>query len=171
MIRPAALAQGGLARVLAGALLLYAILALVMDAPTLILLLNGIAMSASAGVCVAYAPVLGTAMLARSPSRGDLLAAGIWFISLSVFGQRGLSYVARDLALPEVYNTDWLTLVLFHAIVGHLLHLWAPGAAAGRMPKRRWVTGGAVVALGIFAAFLIAIAHHRVGAAPPVRLR
>ncbi len=150
---------GPLGRFVAGFLAAYAAVAWATYAPGLILVLNGVACSAAAGVCVAYLPVFVEAMRASHPSRGHFLGAGIFLVSLSILGIRVISFVARDLGWPDVYNTDWMTLPLSIGILGALLHLWAPEAIAGRIPRRRWVGSGITVSVGLLLAFVAWYAH------------
>lgn len=163
--------RGRLGRFVAICFVLYAVAAWATDAPTLILFLNGVACSVSSGVCVAYAPAFMDGLRAPVPTRSDYLAAGVFLVSLSILGVRILSFVARDLGWPDIYNTDWMTLVLATGILGGLFHLWAPEAIAGRIPCRHWATSGLVVGAGVFVAFLAWYAHACIGAHVPVVLR
>lgn len=171
MTRAADLIRGRLGRFVAACLALYAVVAWATDAPTLILFMNGIACSVSSGVCVAYAPAFLDALRAPVPTRGDHLGAGVFLVSLSILGIRILSFIGRDFGWPDVYNTDWMTLVLGVGILGGLFHLWAPEAIAGRIPRRHWATSGAIVGAGVFLAFLVWYAHAYIGPHVPVVLR
>ena len=172
MIRDAAdIIRGRLGRFVLAFFILYGVVAWVTEAPVMILFLNGIAVSVSAGVCVAYAPVFVEALRAPHPSRGHHLGAGIFLVSLSILGIRVISFIARDFGWPDIYNTDWFTLALATGILGGLLHLWAPEAIAGRVPRQHWVTSGMLVAGGFFLGFLAWFAHTHGGPHVPVILR
>ena len=150
MSRLAVLAKGRLLRLLVGAFAAYALVAWLTDAPELITIMNGIGISVAGGVCVAYAPVIPAAITRRAPTKGDLLGTGIFLVSLSVFGMRAVSVVARDLGWPGISNTDWRTAMMFTCLLGGVLHLWAPTAAEGRIPRAHWLSTGIIVAVSLF---------------------
>ena len=162
--------NGRLLRFVIVCALAYAAAALILDAPIFILGLTAFAISSSAGVCIAYAPVFSGAMLASRPTRGDFLGAGIFLVAANVLARCVLSVIARDLGWPGIYNTDWMSGALAVGAVGSLLHLWAPHAVEGRIPPPRWVSTAVVVAVGAGVGFLTWSWHIHAGH-PAVTLR
>ena len=144
--------HGRLFRFLASCLAIYGAAAATTDAPFLILVLNDLVMSAAAGVCVAYAPILPIALGNRKPFRADFLGVGIFCVAISVLMLRFASFVGRDAGHPEIYNSHFIPLALTLALIGAILHLWAPSAREGRISARRWLKTGIVVAIGGFVA-------------------
>ena len=108
----------------------------------MILFLNGIAVSVSAGVCVAYAPVFVEALRAPHPSRGHHLGAGHLpgvAVDHWASGRDQRSSRATSAGL-DIYNDG----LVYpgpgeSAFSSGLLHLWAPEAIAGRVPRQHWV--------------------------------
>ena len=152
--------SGRLSRVLIAMLALYGLLTLALQPMQLILLLNGLALSVSAGVSVAYLPVAGTALRRRAPSRGDVLGVGIFLAGLSGVALRLESILARDLAYPSILNTDFAAVSIFLGLVGLVCSFWAPFAAEGRVPREKWGFAGLMVASGVALAFAVGAAHH-----------
>ena len=171
MRRMVDLRNGLLLRIMAGFLLVYAVAAYETYAPSFILVLNGLSMSVASGVCVAYAPVFLGALVERHPSKGDYLGTGIFLVSCCILGMRGLSVVARDLGWPDIYNTNFMTAVMATGLIGGLLHLWAPNAVEGHLPRARWVSTGIVFAVGFFLTFALWTASQHGVPHPPVELR
>ena len=165
------LLQGRLLRVVAASALLYAVASWSIPAPHLILILNGLLLSVGSGIAVAYAPIIGTALVNAMPSKGEYLIVGIFFSWLSVFGYRGLSIVGRDFGHPEVFNSTPTTFLFSMSLMSGMLHLWAPNAVMGRLPRKRWVTTGIVVALGLFVVFVVWTMHRGVELHPSIQLR
>jgi hypothetical protein len=161
--------SGRLFRILGGLIGLYAAMALALRPMHLILLLNGLALSVSAGVAVAYLPVAGTALRQAAPSRGDVLGVGIFFAGLSGVALRIESILARDLAKPFILNTDFAAVSIFSGLLGLVCFLWAPYASDGRVPRERWGAAGLMVAAGVGMAFIVSAAHHFVTPSPLFR--
>ena len=155
MAMVADLLNGRLLRLLAMVSLAYAVVVWSAPAPAVILMLTGLATSASGGVCVAYASVFWGALGAARPTKGDFLGAGIFLVSVNILLRCGLSAVARDLGWPAIYNTHWMSGALAVGTIGSLLHVWAPHAVDGRVPRAKWVPTAAVVAIGLFLIFLL----------------
>ncbi len=171
MTRMADLRHGRLLRFLALCAAGYLLVAALTDSPFLILMLNGLVASATAGVCVAYSPVLVAALPARAPTKGDYLGSGIFLVALSMLAQRLVSFIGRDGGWPDIFNSDWETAIMTVGLVGVLLHLWAPNAVEGRVPRARWVSTGFIVAAGFFVTFMVWNASVGSGAHPMVELR
>jgi hypothetical protein len=160
---------GRLFRILGGLIGVYAVLSLAMRPMHLILLFNGLALSVSAGVAVAYLPVAATALRQQAPSRGDVLGVGIFFAGLSGVALRIESILARDLAQPRILNTDLAAVSIFTGLLGLVCFLWAPYASEGRVPRERWGYAGLMVAVGVGIAFTVSAAHHFVTPSPAFR--
>ncbi|WP_158810131.1 hypothetical protein [Beijerinckia sp. L45] len=158
-----------LLRILGGLIGVYALLSLCLRPMHLILLLNGLALSVSAGVAVAYLPVAATALRQQTPSRGDVLGVGIFFAGLSGVALRIESILARDLAQPRILNTDLAAVSIFSGLLGLVCFLWAPYASEGRVPRERWGYAGLMVAAGVGLAFTVSAAHHFVTPSPAFR--
>ncbi len=163
--------RGRLFRVLAALVGLYVLLVLALQPMQLILLLNGLALSVSAGVAVAYLPVAGTALRCPAPSRGDVLGVGIFFAGLSGVALRVESILARDLAHPTILNTDFAAISIFLGLVGLVCSFWAPFASDGRVPREKWGLAGLTVASGVAMAFAVGAAHHFALPSPPFRFQ
>ncbi len=146
---------GRLFKIVAFAGFAFAGAAVVFSAPTLILLMNGMLLSVSSGVVVAYAPVIAGALSAPFPTRGDYLVTGIFSAWLATFFSRLLSIVARDFGHPELYNSHVMTAITALGLLGGFCHLWAPNAVEGRVPRERWITTGILVSIGLFIAFAL----------------
>ena len=161
--------SGRLLRILAALVLVYGGLAVLLRPAQLILLLNGLALSVSAGVVVAYLPVAGHALRRSGPSRGDVLGSGIFFAGLSSLALRTESIVARDLSEPFILNTDIAAVSIFLGLPALVCFLWAPYASEGRVPREKWGFAGLVVAAGVATAFAIGVAHHFITPSPLFR--
>ncbi len=151
--------SGRLFRALATLVAAYAVLAVMLRPNHLILLLNGLTLSVSAGVAVAYLPVAGAALRRLTPSRGDVLGVGIFFTGISGVALRVGSILARDLARPAILNTGFVAASIFLGLLGLACSFWAPFANEGRVPRERWGVAGLTVALGVALAFTVAAVH------------
>ena len=152
MTRLVAAIRSPIARFVASCLVVFAAAAATTSTSILILLLNDLLMSAAFGVCWAYAPLLPGALAGPSPAKGEYLGTGIFLQASSVLLLRIASLIGRDLGWPEIYNTPMIPFALLLGLMGALLHLWAPNAVEGRIPRQRWVFSGALVAVGSFIA-------------------
>ena len=161
--------SGHLFRILTGLTTLYGILTVALRPAQLILLLNGLALSVSAGVVVAYLPVAGHALRRPAPSRGDVLGSGIFFAGLSSLALRMESLVARNFSEPFILNTDIAAVSIFLGLPSLICFLWAPYASDGRVPREKWGFAGLVVAAGVAMAFTIGVAHRFITPSPLFR--
>lgn len=139
--------------------LLSMILSVIVSYPCAILLLgpkaaieigNIMVFALSAGIAVAYAPIVRDAFRYSYIDGPNILTVGIFVGWSATFLARGGSIVWRLLGQPP----DWLNSSLwgFHialSCVAALAHLVAPGAVAGRVPTRQWLKIGALVAVGV----------------------
>jgi hypothetical protein len=161
---------GRLGRLLVGLVALFGAGVLALAPPRLILILNGLALSAAAGVATAYLPIAGLALRRALPTRGDVLGAGIFFAGLSDVALRLESIVARDLGRPDVLNTPIAAVSIFLGVVALVAFLWAPYAEDGQVPREKWGRAGLIVAAGVAIAFAAGMAQHALLPAPLVRL-
>jgi hypothetical protein len=144
------LMRGKLMRFVAFALVVFCLAYLLVPKPVLILVINDLLMSAAAGVCIAYAPIVPDALASRTPTKGEFLGFGVFFFSLSVTLYCIASMIARDMGWPDIYNSAYLPLTLYCGILGALLHLWAPKVTDGVIPRPVWTRTGIVVTIGLF---------------------
>lgn len=165
------LSIGRLGRLVLALSLAFAASAAAMTPAALILLLNGLSLSVSAGVATAYLPVAGSALARERPSRADVLGAGIFLAGVSDVTVRVQSLLARDFGRPEIVNTDATALAILVSIAALVAFLWAPHAEEGRVPREKWRRAGLVVATGVAIALGAGAVQHRLAPAPLVRLQ
>jgi hypothetical protein len=161
---------GRLGRVLGALLACFAFAVLALSPPHLILALNGLALSAAAGVSTAYLPIAGQALRRRVPTQGDVLGAGIFFAGLSDMALRLESIIARDLGRPAVLNSHAAAVSILLGVMALVAFLWAPYAQEGRVPREKWGRAGLLVAAGVAIAFAAGMAQHAIAPAPLMRL-
>jgi hypothetical protein len=99
---------------------------------------------------VAYAPIVWRALLEEMPTRGQVLAVGIFLTQAASFIARVVSLGYRSLGWRDVVNTDLVSLFVYLTIIGALCHLNAPEVVDGAVPTRQWVRIGMIFGLGIF---------------------
>jgi drug/metabolite transporter (DMT)-like permease len=112
----------------------------------------------SASVFYVYWPDAKIAMLTHEPRKGDFLILGITFGWIATFCQATYSIVFRLAGSPGwLMNADPVGLWLMLSVLGGILHLLAPGAIGGSVPRRnRLALGaglGAAIALVLFLSF------------------
>ena len=163
--------NGRLLRFLFAGGLIYVASVWLLDAPDLLLVLNGLVMSASAGICVAYAPVFIAALLRGRPSKGDYLGAGIFMSWSTTCLLRVVSVVGRDFGWPGIHNTNWQTSIIWLNLMSGLLHLWAPYLVEERSPRAKWVSTGIITAVGFFIVFALWTTNFHPRSHPLVELR
>lgn len=129
----------------------FAMVALPSEAPWLIGMLNGISLALSVGVCVAFVPAMVAIFFSPNQlEKGDYLSFGIWLTWLAVVMQAGWSIVWRSRGMPLwMANTDFTSYFLFMRTCGAVFHLAAPGAVDNRIPTRRWVMIGSLIAVAV----------------------
>jgi hypothetical protein len=132
--------------------------------------LNGLALSAAAGVSTAYLPIAGEALRRRVPTQGDVLGTGIFLAGLSDVALRLESIVARDLGWPAVLNSHVAAISIFLGVMALVAFLWAPYAEEGRVPREKWGRAGLMVAAGVAIALAAGAMHHLYAPSPAVRL-
>lgn len=152
------LLRGHLMRAFLGFMTVGCLLFVVVPEAALIEALNLIALSFAGAVMVAYAPVVWIALQAEMPTRGQVLAVGIFLTQAASFIARIVSLGYRSLGWRDVVNTDLVSLFVFLTILGALCHLNAPEVVDGSVPTRQWVRIGIVFGVGVFliAGFLAA---------------
>jgi hypothetical protein len=151
----AELMNGHLFRVLLLGALLYAGLQLTLPIPSLITVENGLLLSISGGVAIAYMPIAWVALRTSRPVRGHYLGLGIFISWVAQFGIRVLSICIANLGYLDVLNSHWRTLFVAPMILGGVLHLLAPNAEDVDLGRQRWIFPGVVVGVGILVVFLL----------------
>lgn len=111
---------------------------------------NVMVLALSAGIVVAYGPIVRDALRHHYIDGPHILTIGIFLGWAATFFARGGSIIWRLMGQPP----DWLNSSLwgFHialSCASALAHLVAPGAVAGRVPTRQWLRIGALVAIGV----------------------
>lgn len=137
--------------VLGGALTFFAFGIILCVAPTheLIEYLRIMQASVAVAVVIAYAPSAFDAVRKKRPNMADQVSMGISLGFLSLMGS-GLWFLLWRLSgKPDWMLDSWLAaLLIFASIIAGVLHLSAPGAINGVIPKRNFVWLGAAVGLG-----------------------
>ena len=169
--RPVRPLSGRLGHCFGTLLLVYVIVSTILTSAHLILLLNGLGLSVSAGVSTAYLPVAARGLRRLEPSRGDVLGIGIFLTGLSDVALRLASLTARDFGWPAILNSGIAALSIFLGIMALIAFLWAPYGDAGQLPREKWGVAGLVVAIGVAVAFVGGIAHDVTVPAPLFRLQ
>lgn len=121
-------------------------------ARTAIELGNVVLFSLSAGIAVAYAPIVRDALRYSYIDGGSILSIGIYLGWSATFVARGFSIAWRLMGQP----VDWLDSAVWGSHIAlscasAVAHLVAPGAVAGKVPTQQWLKIGALVALGVLA--------------------
>lgn len=106
----------------------------------------------SAGIAVAYAPIVRDAFRHTYIDGPNILTIGIVVGWTATFFARGGSILWRLLGQPpEWLNSSLWGFPIALSCVAALAHLVAPGVVAGRVPTRQWLKIGALVAAGVLA--------------------
>lgn len=130
----------------------YVVAVAFVGARTAIELGNVLVFSLSAGIIVAYSPIVKDALSYEYVDGGSILSIGIYLGWSATFIARGFSIVWRLLGQP----VEWLDSAIWG---GHIAlscasavaHMVAPGAVAGKVPTQQWLRIGALVALSVLA--------------------
>lgn len=118
-------------------------------------ILNALVLCVSISVVITYSPAWVQTLNKERLNGADALSLGIGGTWCAEIGQRLWSIIWRGLDQPEwMLTTSLLPLLLTLSFMGGVLHLTAPGAVDGIVPRRNWIILG--VTLGA-AAFVIMI--------------
>lgn len=137
--------------------IIFAIVVLALPAAALAALLNGVLVALSAGVCVAYFPVIHDVLTDRRRpiDRADFLALGIFCSWFAISMRAGWSLLWRYNGQPHSWiDQPFIAYFIYLSVCGAAFHLLAPGVIASRVPSREWVHIGILSALGVLSIFL-----------------
>ena len=136
----------------------YFVAVFTVGARTAIELGNVLLFSLSAGIAVAYAPIVRDALRYPYIDGGSILSIGIYLGWSATFIARGFSITWRLMGQP----VEWLDSAIWGSHIAlscasAFAHMVAPGAVAGKVPTQQWLKIGALVAMAIlaFSFFLI----------------
>ncbi|NEU14705.1 hypothetical protein G3T14_21740 [Methylobacterium sp. BTF04] len=118
----------------------------------MILAVRIIACAIYAAVLYVYAPDAWTAASNRDPERGDFLIVGIWLSFAGHLGQ-GLYAIAYRLAEAPAWllNAEVIAPITIVSAIAGVLHVSAPGAFKGTVPRRNRYALALALALGVLA--------------------
>jgi H+/Cl- antiporter ClcA len=137
----------------------YILMAVYIDRETLALAMSGVLLSVAIGVLATYGHAILDALKKDKPNHVDYLVMGIGLSWLAIGYNRAWGLTFRWLDRPTWMNDHWsLSLFLFAAVLAGTLHITAPGAVDGRIPKRNWVRWGLAVAVGLSVVYLASMA-------------
>lgn len=139
--------------------IVYAIVAILTEAPALLIVGNAVLAALSIGVLVAYAPAAVRAIASPKPRQGELLTLGIFIAWSGTFVARLISFIRYGLDRPDVYGTDFSTFSAFLLGLAAVCHLAAPEAVDGWLPRRTWIEAGIWLATGVFLTLVVGMLH------------
>ena len=117
--------------------------------------LNALVLCVSLSVVITYAPAWLRTLRKDRLNGPDALSLGIGGTWCAEIGQRIWSIAWRGLDQPQVMLTSHvLLLFLMLSFMGGVLHLTAPGAVDGYVPRRNWIVLG--ITMGV-AAFVVVV--------------
>jgi hypothetical protein len=140
----------------------YWLLARLLDYEQMFTLLDALGNSVSLGIMVAYAPALVMAVWRQEKLRsGHILILGVCMTWLANAGRMDYHWYWRWLGQPvEMLNTYAYGFFVWVTVVGGFLHFLAYGAIEEGLPRRWWVTLGALVATTVALVFAGLIIWH-----------
>lgn len=119
---------------------------------------NVMLLSLAVGIMIAYAKNAWEALHTEFIIGGDVLAIGIFLSWAGVAMARGGSIIWRILDQPVSWlNSGYWGMHICLTAMGGVCHLVAPRAISGRVPTQQWIKIGAITAVSVFFATLIAI--------------
>lgn len=109
-----------------------------------------------ATVLYVYGPDAWKALTAPHPKRSDFLIVGIWISFASQLGQSIYSILYRLAPSQWFLNSEVVSWIVLGSVVASILHVSAPGAVDGTVPRRNRIALGVGVGLAtITVAFLL----------------
>lgn len=112
----------------------------------LIEILNWGLIGVAGAVTIAYAPVAWRALAAERIDQVQQLTLGICLTWIAAIMMRLWAVAWRATGSPDwMLNSKVVGFFVYAAILGGVLHLTAPGAVDGRVPRRNWVTLGVAI--------------------------
>lgn len=143
---------------LAAVLAAFWVVQAVVPPKMLMQVLNALVLCVSISVVCTYAPAWLQTLGKPRLSGPDALSLGIGGTWCAEIGQRIWSIVWRGLNQPDwMVSTPVLPLLLTLVFMGGVLHLTAPGAVDGVVPRRNWIILGITIGAAVFVALLIAM--------------
>lgn len=139
---------------------LYWIAAIIIPMDILITLLNVILIAIAIAVTVSFFPGVIEAIRKDSADKVSQLILGIILSWTAVILNRSWSSIARFYDEEWMQNAPIVGFYIYLAILAGTLHITAPGALNGVVPKRNWITLGCAIASGfILFVFLVFLQH------------
>jgi hypothetical protein len=107
-------------------------------------------------VVVVYWPDARAAWLSESPERGDYLIVGVTLGWCATFCQAMFSVVFRLAGMPLWFtNIDANSLWILMSAISGLLHIVAPGAVDGVVPRRNRIVLGIGMGIGVMVVCIV----------------
>lgn len=117
---------------------------------TMMEFLNGVALAVAIAVTIAYAPVWVEALTQDRPDRVGQLTLGIGCTWGAFILSRMWSISWRGSGQPDwMENSPVVGFFVYMTILGGILHLTAPGAIDGDVPRRNWILIGITIGGGL----------------------
>ncbi len=137
--------------------IIFTIIALITDAPSLIAILNLVVIALSVNVCVAFMPnVIDVIFGNRELDKADWLTLGIFSAWSAIVLGTMISLFWRYFGRPDwLIDTDLTSFRLFMLGFAAVCHLASPGSLRESIPPRRWIKIGSWIALAVFVALLL----------------
>lgn len=128
--------------------------------------LHAVRIAVCAVVVVAYAPVCLEALALGRIGRVEQLSLGITVGWGALLLQGLWSLLWRLAGRPAwMVDSDLDGFLVWVTILGAVLHVTAPGAVDGRVPRRTWIVTGLAFGAGLLAAALLLLRRPEIGAA------
>lgn len=144
-----ALARSHIAQIFAFLMAVWAVATFFFTPAQMIEIENSLLAAVGIGITIAYLPGAAVAIRARVPTRGGLLALGIWLAWVAIAMERVYSLIGRALGKDiTFFNTYQHTAIIAVAVCGGLCHAAAPEVIDGRFPRRAGIMLGMVSAGG-----------------------
>lgn len=138
-----------------GITLSYMLTAFYFEKADIITFMQAIRAVVAIAVTLAYFPGAIGLVWTGKGNRSDYLILGIVCNWASDIGVGIWTTISRFYGRPEwMLDNKWLSFFLLIAVIGGVLHLTAPGAVGGKVPRRNWMVLGAVLALATGVGFL-----------------
>lgn len=114
----------------------------------MILATRVLALGFYATVLYVYGPDAARAVMSGT-ERTDFLVVGIWVSFLSHAGQSLYSVLYRLAPTPWLLNSEIVSPIVLLSVIGSVLHVGAPGAVDGRVPRRNRIALGSCVGVAV----------------------
>lgn len=138
------------------AVAVYVGIAYLVPFKTMLQFLNTLTLSVAVAVVFSYAPVwISTLWTTRSLSGPEWLSLGIGATWTAEVGQRIWSIAWRGLRQPEwMTQSPAIPFMIALTLIGGVMHITAPGAVDGVVPRQNWIWLGAAVGVAVFSFFM-----------------